>query len=95
MKAMREADADFRRGTKIKPIKFVERAGVSLINSLVESNPWGDRNCGRVDCFICRGDKGSIRDCMKESVLYNISCEECKVKGKKAEYGGEQGGMHI
>ena len=28
---------------------------------------------------------------MKESVLYNIRCEECKVNGRKAEYWGETG----
>ena len=96
MKAMKEADIDFRKGTQIRPIKFVERAGMSLINSLVESNPWGDSKCGRVDCFICRGEKGSIKECMKESVLYNIRCDECKERGKKAEYGGgKQGEMDI
>ena len=28
---------------------------------------------------------------MKESVLYNIRCDECKERGKKAEYWGETG----
>ena len=30
MKAMKETDSDFRKGTKIKPIKFVESAGISM-----------------------------------------------------------------
>ena len=66
MKSMREADKDFRRGTKIRPIKFVERAGISLTDILVQSNPWGDMKCGRQECFVCRGDQGGIKDCMKE-----------------------------
>ena len=28
---------------------------------------------------------------MKEGVLYNITCEECKAQEKKAEYWGETG----
>ena len=91
MKALKETDRDFRKGTKIKPIKFVERAGVSIADMLVESNPWGDRKCGRDKCFICRGEKGGVRHCMKEGVLYNITCNECKIQEKKAEYWGEKG----
>ena len=57
---MREVDINYRRGTKIKPIKFIERAGVSLKDTLVSSNPWGDMKCGRENCFVCRGEKGGI-----------------------------------
>ena len=32
VKLMRDTDRDFRRGTKIQPMKFVERAGVSLVD---------------------------------------------------------------
>ena len=91
VKAMKEADTNFRKGTRIKPIKFVERAGLSLSDMLVDSNPWGDQECGRKGCFICRGVKRGIRNCMKEGVVYNITCEECKSKEKKAEYWGETG----
>ena len=91
MKLMRETDRDFRRGTKIRPIKFVERAGTSLRDSLVTSNPWGDRKCGRKECFICRGEKGGVEKCMKEGVLYIIRCDDCKVEGREVEYWGETG----
>ena len=62
VKAMKEADTNFRKGTRIKPIKFVERAGLSLTDMLVDSNPWGDQECGRKGCFVCRGEKGGIRN---------------------------------
>ena len=91
LKLMRDTDSNFRRGTTIKPIKFIERAGVSLTDTLVDSNPWGDRKCGRTDCFICRGEKGGIGQCMKESVLHSIKCEECTTKGSKSIYWGETG----
>ena len=32
-----------------------------------------------------------MNQCMKESVLYNITCEECKAQEKRAEYWGETG----
>ena len=43
MKSVKEADRQFRRGTDIKRIKFVERAGKSLQDILVSGNPWSDR----------------------------------------------------
>ena len=62
-----------------------------MVDMLVQSNLWGDMECGRKECFICRGEKGGMRQCMKEGVLYNITCEECKAQEKKAEYWGETG----
>ena len=91
VKQLREADDQFRRGSKVKAIKFIERAGVSLKDTLVPSNPWGDQKCGRATCFICRGEKGGMKFCMKENVLYSICCEECRREEKRVEYWGETG----
>ena len=91
LKRMREADANYRRGTSMRQIKFIERVGVSLKDTLVSSNPWGEVKCGRDDCFVCRGEKGGMGSCMKESVLYTIRCEECKRANKTVEYWGETG----
>ena len=52
LKRMRETDLQYRRGTDMRQIKFVERAGVSLKDTLVSGNPWGDMKCGREDCFV-------------------------------------------
>ena len=82
VKLMRETDRNFRTGTTIKQIKFVERAGPSVRDVLVSSNPWGDLKCGRDGCLVCRGEKGGIGSCMKEGVLYSIKCMECKSKGR-------------
>ena len=46
LKMLKETDRDFRRGTTIPPIKFIERAGTSLTDTLVSGNPWGTRNVG-------------------------------------------------
>ena len=91
VKAMKEADNNFRKGTKIKPIKFIERAGISMTDMLLQSNPWGDMKCGREGCFVCRAEKGGIKDCMKESVLYSIKCDDCTERGRETKYWGETG----
>ena len=88
---LKETDRDFRRGTTIPPIKFIERAGTSLTDTLVSGNPSGDKKCGREECFVCRGEKGGMKSCMKEGVLYLIKYEECKTRGKEIEYWGETG----
>ena len=75
----------------MRQIRFVERAGVSLQDTLVSSNPWGDEKCGRGGCFVCRGDNGGVDSCMKESVLYSIRCNECERGERKVEYWGETG----
>ena len=46
VKRMRESDMQFRKGSKIRKIKFIERAGVSLKDTLVSSNPRGKVNVG-------------------------------------------------
>ena len=32
-----------------------------------------------------------MKQCMKEGVVYQIRCEDCKTKGKEVEYWGETG----
>ena len=91
VKRMKETDSMFRQGTKMRQMKFIERAGVSLRDTLVSSNPWNDRKCGRLDCFVCKSEKGNIGGCMKENVLYSIKCEECRIRGRQSEYWGETG----
>ena len=91
LKKLKETDELFRRGSDMRQIKFIERAGVSLRDTLVSSNPWSDQKCGREECFVCRGEKGGIGSCMKESVLYSIRCDECKKEERNVEYWGETG----
>ena len=85
VKRLKETDRRFREGSGMKQIKFVERAGISVRDMLVTSNPWGDQKCGRGDCFICKNEKGGIGACMKESVLYSIKCSECKRQERESE----------
>ena len=91
LKLMKESESQFRKGSKIRQIKFVERAGISIQDTLVSSNPWGDLKCGRANCFVCKSERGGISMCMKESVTYSIRYDECKRKERNVEYWGETG----
>ena len=57
-------------------IKVVEKAGVSLKRMLQKSDPFRDRNCDRLNCFICQS--GGTGSCRSEAVNYDIVCKECE-----------------
>ena len=83
---MRKAEAENHQGRKIR-FKIVEKGGVTLENLLRRSNPWSEENCGRNDCFPCKGEKGGT--CWREGVTYTLYCVEC---GEEiAAYLGESG----
>ena len=88
---MKESDSQFRKGSKIRQLKSVERAGPSIQDTLVSSNPRGDLKCGRASCFVCKSERGGISMCMKESVLYTIKCDECRKNNVESEYWEEPG----
>ena len=85
MKNFKKKDREFRKGTAMKRIKFVERAGISLQDELVSGNPWKDIKCGREKCFVCRSEKGGMGECMKENALYSIKCIECRKSKVKSD----------
>ena len=73
------------------------RRGVTLEERLKRSNPWAGENCGRADCFQCKADGGG--DCWRESVCYDLWCEECGLKvsaykGETGRNGFTRGGEH-
>ena len=72
---------------------IVEQGGTKIHNLLWTPNPWPESNCGRPECFPCRGDKGG--NCRKQGVTYNLYCATCQgekhLKVKVASYPGETG----
>ena len=79
-------EAQNHQGRKIR-FKIVEKGGVTLEKMLRRSNPWSGENCGRADCFPCKGGEGGT--CWREGITYTLYCEEC---GKEvAAYFGESG----
>ena len=84
-----ELAKEYRKAAKEGGIKWkvVEKAGYSLENILVKSNPYKKEQCGDEKCFTCRKPKGG--DCRKIGVGYEIICEECEDIVTK--YSGESG----
>ena len=56
-KRMKEVEAQNHQIRKNR-FKIIEKGGVTLENLLTRSNPWSEENCGRHDCFPCRGGRG-------------------------------------
>ena len=63
------------------------RGGVTLEERLKRSNPWAGERCGREECFQCKAEGGG--DCFRESVCYDLWCDECGVE--VCAYKGESG----
>ena len=70
-KRMRETEAQNHQGRKIR-FKIVEKGGVTLEKILRRSNPWSSENCGRADCFPCKGGEGG--SCWREGITYTLFC---------------------
>ena len=65
-------------------LKYLERLGQTFGDILTTSNPV-KAHCGR-ECMMCSVKTG---DCTKRSIVYQISCMECKVRGNPHYYYGE------
>ena len=71
-------------------IKVVEKSGTKLgtyIKKFDKTNTKG--RCQEKDCMICQNDPKNNRKCRTPSLVYKITCKECKKNGPKANYFGE------
>ena len=76
-----------RAGLKIK---VVERTGRSVKRTLVKSNPFKKRGCGRDRCQVCA--LGGDVDCKARGIHYKIWCDGVDAKGDPCldiDYEGE------
>ena len=73
----KESKNDFQR-----KIKYVESLGLSLANVLCKKDP-APTHCGCQDCFPC-GTK--VGQCMRQGVVYKITCLTCQAKGEEVVY---------
>jgi hypothetical protein len=70
-------------------VKVIERGGQKLSGD-AKSDPLACKECGRVECLPCRGEKGGR--CSDYGVTYRVTCKTCKdSRGKKVTYIGETG----
>ena len=72
---MRKKEEENNQGRKIRFL-IVEQGGTKIHNLLWTPNPWPEVNCGRPECFPCKGDKGG--DYRRQGVTYNIYCDTCQ-----------------
>ena len=85
---LRQAEEEIEKITGDR-IKIVERAGTMLKRILHKSNPWAGGPCGRVDCLVCKHEKGG-GNCKRRNVTYKTECQTCREKsGKERIYVGE------
>ena len=86
--AIRKVILDLRPWTGIN-IKVVERVGDKLEDLLHRSDPWGNSDCGRLDCFSCessaKNDDQPYKNCHKRSVVYESWCQTCLTEYKNAQ----------
>jgi hypothetical protein len=58
-------------------IRISETSGTQLCRLLPSTNPWGQRDCERQDCYTCgQGGEDAI-DCKVRNVLYESACVVC------------------
>ena len=62
-------------------IKFIERAGVKLVDMLHKADPWAGEDCQRSKCTLCYTKmvtgKNLEQSCSRRSVIYETHCETC------------------
>ena len=69
---------------------MVEQGGTKLSAILCKADPWAGATCGRTNCFPCDSSgEGQGGGCLKENVLYKLTCTTCRKEDTCAEYVGE------
>ena len=63
--------------------------GGKRLSTIVKSEPFRNKDCGRLNCFPCTSGGGG--DCERSSSGYEIECLECPTAGLVASYQGETG----
>ena len=72
-----------------KPIRLVEEAGVKLLESLCQGDPWENTPCGRGECTTCPASWGRPGTCRVRNIIYQNICIPCKDAEKSTRYIGE------
>ena len=84
---LQKAEQDLGEKTGYK-IRIVENAGTQLKRVFPSTNPWGTRDCSRLDCVICNQGDEDIQDCKRMNILYENKCTVCQVgKGESRDNG--------
>ena len=72
------------------PAKLLEKAGLSLKDTLWKADPWGGPPWPRANCKVCEYNKEEVI-CRSTNLVYANVCLICKDKGGDRRYIGETG----
>ena len=86
---MRSVCSKFEESHGIR-VQVCPRAGKS-VKLDAKPEPLRKLGCERQDCLPCQSSGSRKGDCEKNSITYTITCETCKLEGKKTTYEGETG----
>ena len=88
-KIFKEVEKENRKENKnLMNFQIIEQTGVSLERLLQKSNPFKEKNCGKLDCIVSH--ENGVK-CRTEGVGYVGVCKECEKNDVKSEYIGETG----
>ena len=66
-------------------VRITETSGSQLCRILPNTNPWGQGDCERVECYTCSQSGERLEDCKKRNILYESVCLVCN----KEDTGGK------
>ena len=62
-------------------IRITEMSGSKLCRVLPNTNPWGNQDCLRGDCFTCSQPGEKLENCKERNILYETMCAVCNKEG--------------
>ena len=89
---LQNEDDKLTRAMRMPRLRYIERPGRTVADSLVEKDPWYrlQGGCSRETCPVCYWQKGKGIPCTKENVNYKLECMECE---REKEGGKEKEGV--
>ena len=103
VKRLREVEEGLASTTGYR-IKFVEKVGEKMVDTLCQSNPWRGADCQRKECILCetklKTGKRLKQNCSARNVTYETWCGTCEDRDREKleqektveEPGGEREG---
>ena len=75
-------DDKLTRVMRMPRIRYIERPGRTIADSLVEKDPWYrlQGGCSRLNCPVCFWSKGKGISCTREGIGYKLECVICEVE---------------
>ena len=81
---LQNEDDKLTKAMRMPRLRYIERPGRTVADSLVEKDPWYrlQGGCSRETCPICYWQKGKGIPCTRENVNYKIECVACEVEAE-------------